>query len=309
MRTRSRTVYRIAQLVIGAALAMWSGACSAAVDSVAIADAQTAVRVKTVLINDADLGPHAIEVTVTRGQVTLSGRVASPEQAERAVQLSRGVEGVTGVSSALQIGGTATPAPEDRFRDDPSAAALVPSEEEPQRAPLLLAVGAAVGWSDPRAGALLSQFALSPIIKLGWGEGFGPTVSFGWFRMDVHSAAAQPDILSRVHVKPIMAGIAYTVANDRVSISPSIVGGVAFNSVTITDTGTAAGLPVEVDNSLAWRPGISVWFDAGRIAFNVSTGFLITDLRITILEGGRLVKRDARGDTALVHVGVAYRLF
>jgi hypothetical protein len=88
------------------------------------------------------------------------------------------------------------------------------------------------------------------------------------------------------------------------------VGGVAFNSLTITDTGAAAGVPVEVDNSLVWRPGVSAWFDAGhRTAINVSTGYLMTGLRITVLEGGRLVKRDARGDTMLLHVGVAYRLF
>jgi len=69
-------------------------------------------------------------------------------------------------------------------------------------------------------------------------------------------------------------------------------------------------VPVEVGNSLAWRPGVSVWFDLGRrFALNVSGGYVMTRLRITVLEGGRLVKRDERGDTAVVHGGLAYKLF
>jgi hypothetical protein len=35
----------------------------------------------------------------------------------------------------------------------------------------------------------------------------------------------------------------------------------------------------------------------------------MTRLRITFLEAGRLQKRDTRGDTTIVHVGIAYRLF
>jgi hypothetical protein len=312
LRSRSLLVDRMVYLTSAGALWVWCAACSATIDPAAIADAQLAVRVKTALVNDPDLGPQAIEVTVSRGSVTLSGRVASVQHAEHAVRLSRAVDGVIDVHSRLEIGGANLPvASDDPPRAEPSArdAGAAPEGELLRRAPLVLAVGAAVGWSDPRAGALLSRVAISPIFKVGWTRGFGPAVGFGWFQADVHSAAAQPEVLSRVHVKPIMAGIGYTFTSGRVSVSPSIIGGVAFNSLTITDTGAAAGVAVEVDNSFAWRPGLSVWFDAGRVAFNVSSGYLLTDLRITVLEGGRLVKRDARGDTTLVHVGVAYKLF
>lgn len=313
MRCRSPLVDQMVYVISAGALLVGCAACGAAVDPAAIADAQMVVRVKTALVNDPDLGPQAIEVTVSRGSVTLSGRVASVQQVEHAIRLSRAVDGVIDVHSMLEIGGVDVPAaPDDPLPAEPSARdPRAGSEEELQRrAPLVLAAGAAVGWSDPRAGALLSRVAISPIFKLGWARGFGPAVGFGWFQADIHSAAAQPEVLSRVHVKPIMAGIGYTFASGRVSVSPSIMGGVAFNSLTVTDdTGAAAGLPVEVDNSLAWRPGISVWFDAGRVAFNVSSGYLLTNLRITILEGGRLVTREADGDTTLVHVGVAYKLF
>ena len=70
------------------------------------------------------------------------------------------------------------------------------------------------------------------------------------------------------------------------------------------------GLPVEVDNSFAWRVGTSAWIDiTPRVALNLSIGYLMTGLRLTVLDNGRLVQRDASGDTTIVHVGLAYRIF
>jgi hypothetical protein len=107
-----------------------------------------------------------------------------------------------------------------------------------------------------------------------------------------------------------MVGASYTLAGERVSVSPSVVGGLAFNSLTITDTGAAAGVPVEVDNGVAWRPGVTVWYELSRrLALNVSGGHVMTRLRITVLEGGRLVRRRERGDTTIVHAGLAYKVF
>ena len=49
--------------------------------------------------------------------------------------------------------------------------------------------------------------------------------------------------------------------------------------------------------------------DDDRIALNVSAGYVMTGLSITVLEDGRLVKHDARGDTTTVNAGVVYKLF
>jgi len=38
-------------------------------------------------------------------------------------------------------------------------------------------------------------------------------------------------------------------------------------------------------------------------------GYVVTGLRVTFLENGQLVKHDVRGDTTIVHAGVAYKLF
>lgn len=298
---------RFARTAAGLMLCAAAWGCSAAIDPAAIADAQTAARVKTALVNDPALGGRAIEVRVALGVVTLSGRVGTQDEADRALALARSVTGVSEVRSLLQIGVTDAPASD---APTPASLDLVDELRELEPNPTLLAVGGAMGFSAPRSGGLLTRFTISPLIRLGSGQGFGPTLGFGWFQADLRSAGTREQVLSRVHVKPVMAGVSYTFAGDRVSASPSIVGGVAFNSLTVTETGAAAGVPVEVDNSFVWRPGVSIWMDMGRrLALNVSAGYAVTRLRITILEDGRLVKQATRGDTTIVHAGIAYRLF
>ena len=278
--------------------------CRTAIDPVAIADAQTAVRVKTALVNDPTIGEFAIEVRVMGGVVVLSGRVRGPTDATRAIDLARAVPGVTEVRSDLRVGGDAQapPGPADQ------AAPGIDSREI-DSGPGLLAVGIAAGWSVPRATALKTRLAFSPLFKIGSPQGLGPAIGFDWFQADL---ASMDDVvpITRVHVKPIMLGVGYTLTSARFSLTPSVVGGYAFNSLTVTDIGTARGLPVEVANSLVWRAGVSAWYNmTARTAVNASAGYLKTGLRLTVLEGGQLVERRARGDTTIVHVGLVYRVF
>ena len=69
----------------------------------AVADAEVGVRVKTALVNDPQLGPRGIDVRINRGLVILVGQVNSAEEATRAVDLARGVPGVTDVRSQLVV--------------------------------------------------------------------------------------------------------------------------------------------------------------------------------------------------------------
>lgn len=261
---------------------------------------------KTALVNDPNLGVRAIEVTVSRGVARLSGRVLSQAEIDRAASIARAVPGVMGVELALRLGaepepggGAAAPLPLPDF------------EPEPDAGPRLLAVGASLGVSRPHADALRSRTTIGPLLRLGSSRGLGLAIGFDWFKSDFLTSAAADASFARVSVRPIMAGLAYTFATERVSVSPGVVGGVAFNSLGITDTGTAEGaLAVEVDNSLVWRPGVSVWIDpARRWAVNVTVGYVMTGLDLTLLERGRLSKRRTSGDTLMLRGGVAYKLF
>jgi hypothetical protein len=93
--------------VVSIALAIFlsAAACGATTSTTSqgITDAQIAARVKTVLLNDAELGTQPIELRVDGGVVFLSGRVRTAEDHDRAVALARSVSGVEDVRDELTI--------------------------------------------------------------------------------------------------------------------------------------------------------------------------------------------------------------
>jgi hyperosmotically inducible protein len=293
-----------AAVIVLASAAVLAG-CRTAANPAAIQDAQVAARVKTALVNDPELGATTIEVRVTGGTVYLTGTVRTQDEAERAAALAKSVQGVRDVQPKLQVGadsgvsGTASP-----------RSGLPQVDEFQEGEPRLLAVGASLGWSNPRDPSLDSRVSVGPLVRLGSGRGLGPALALNWFQTTLEGASPDPDIVSRIHVRPLMGGLSYTFASPRVSVSPSIVGGIAFNSLTVPETGVAGRIAVEVDNSLVWRPGISAWFDVSRrAAVNVSAGYVVTTLQVTFLENGRLVRHGVKGDTAILHMGLAYKVF
>jgi hyperosmotically inducible periplasmic protein len=292
-----------------AAALLLSGCRTAAIDPLAIQDARTAAQVKTAIINDPDVGAMSIEVSVAQGVARLSGTVTTQAQIDRAAALARSVQGVRDVQLNLEIGAGANPVPETTPRG-PSQSATDPLELRTADDPRLLAIGASLGRSGPRAGALDTRVSVGPLVRFGSGRGFGPAVTMNWFSTTLKGASPDPDVVSRIHVRPLMGGLGYTWAFDHVSVSPSIVGGIAFNSVSVPETGEAGRIAIEVGNSLVWQPGVSVWIDVNRrAAVNLSMGYVLTGLRVTFLENGHLVKHDVNGDTAIIHAGIAYKLF
>jgi len=67
------------------------------------AEADLINRVNRVLVNDSLVHATDINVSLRNGVVTLSGDVPSHEVADRAVHLTRSVEGVESVNSQLHI--------------------------------------------------------------------------------------------------------------------------------------------------------------------------------------------------------------
>jgi hyperosmotically inducible periplasmic protein len=70
--------------------------------SAAVDDATISARVKTTLLNDPQVGALKIDVTTSKGVVTMSGTVKSQAEAERAIQLARQTSGVRDVISNLK---------------------------------------------------------------------------------------------------------------------------------------------------------------------------------------------------------------
>lgn len=83
-------------------LALLVPACGKSVGET-IDDATITAKVKTVLLNDPQVGGMKIDVDTTLGVVTMSGTVKSSAEETRAVQLARNVAGVRDVKSTLQV--------------------------------------------------------------------------------------------------------------------------------------------------------------------------------------------------------------
>jgi hyperosmotically inducible protein len=100
MVSRHRTwALRAAMLML---IPLLLSACGKSVGET-IDDATITTRVKTALLNDAQVGGTRIDVDTTLGVVTMSGVVRSRSEEQRAIQLARGVPGVKDVRSTLQV--------------------------------------------------------------------------------------------------------------------------------------------------------------------------------------------------------------
>jgi hypothetical protein len=295
----------VAVILIAAATA---GACARTIDPRLVEDAQTAVRVKTALVNDAQIGARLIEVRVSRGVVRLFGNVASAAEADLALKLAQSVPGVVKVDSDLRI----RPEPQrpESGVTSPLETAQEQGMEDAPRARDWLALGVSASRRQPIDDRVDSSWMIYPLVRVGSRTGLGPRLGFTWFSADLRAIRSGASPVGRLRVRPVMAGVGYTVRRGRGSMDVSIVGGLAFNRFTTTTVPAGEPVPVALDNSLAWRPGLSVWYDpTGRAALNLSAGYVITRPRLTLLYEGRLNRRSLRADTAVFSVGLAYKLF
>ena len=99
MRRRTYSTVLLALLLVTSLLAT---ACGKTVGDT-IDDSTITTRVKTALLNDPDVGGLRIDVDTFKGVVTLSGRVKSQAEAQKAIGIAKRTDGVTDVKSTLQV--------------------------------------------------------------------------------------------------------------------------------------------------------------------------------------------------------------
>lgn len=91
-------------VVFGLILAVTLGCSSTRSVGAQIDDATITTRVKAELTGDDLVKARDIDVDTLDGVVTLSGRVHTEEESERAEELARGVTGVEDVDNRLEVG-------------------------------------------------------------------------------------------------------------------------------------------------------------------------------------------------------------
>lgn len=89
-------------LVLTLAVPLVLAGCGKSVQDT-IDDATITARVKTALLNDTDVQAFRIDVDTFKGVVTLSGRVKTKAEEEKAIAVAQKINGVVSVKSALQI--------------------------------------------------------------------------------------------------------------------------------------------------------------------------------------------------------------
>ncbi len=310
---RARRGWLLVLVLLG--VAAGCGARAAPATSPAVADARTAVRVRTALVNDAVLGPLSIDVRVRDGIVTLRGTVRLPEEVDLALAVVRGVDGVAHVESELGIGkASSRPAlpPERTGAGQTGERARRPAlAPRPDGGPArVIGLGAAARLTRPSETGLGAALSGGPLLRLRPRNGLGPTIAFNWMNAEVEAGPAGRPGLAALQLRPVMAGAEYGIARGRFAAGASIVAGYSFNGLGVDTERVGAGRAIAVRNSLVWRPGVGAWWDVSpRIGIQAFYGYLFTRPAVTFASDTEIATERLRVDAAVLSVGVAYWVF
>ncbi len=313
----ARAAFRLLTAALLVLAAAGCGARSGRMATTAVADAQTAVRVKTALVNDAVLGTLPIDVRAEDGIVTLQGSVTSAGEVDLALALARGVAGVVRVESALTVGAPDETA-EDRRRwtrpADPTVAtrprlpALAPRPEEgPAR---IVGLGGSVRLTRPSETTLERTLVVGPLLRLRPRNGLGPTVAFNWTNTGIETGPGGRPGLAAIGLRPVMGGVELGSVRGRFWAGASVVAGYSFNKLNVDTARVGPGRAIAVGNSFVWRPGAAVWIDVTRrIGINVFGGYLFTSPKVTFASDTSIATERVDAGSVVVSVGVAYWIF
>lgn len=164
-----------------------------------------------------------------------------------------------------------------------------------------IAVGAAVNVMKTTEDALGERrITVGPVFRLVPRKGLAPSWGLSWFETEFDlSAIGGPAVEGRLNIRPVMGGVSYTFGDRDLALSLSAVGGYAFNKLRGSDQ-------VSVENSPAFRPGVSLWKTLHpRFGLNFFGGYVIT--RPTVTASG--VERKLKADYAVFSAGGAIVLF
>ncbi len=305
-------------LAVAAVAATGCSARSVPAAAAAVADAQTAVRVKTALVNHESLGTLPIDVQVRSGVVTLDGTVRSTDEVESARRLALGVAGVARVESRLQIGdpdrppaaGIRSTAPE-RVPPEAGNQRLPALAPRPEEGPLrLVGLGASVRVTRPSEAGLGRALAVGPLLRLRPRNGLGPAIAFNWTNTEIETGPGGRPGLAAIQLRPVMAGVEYGVVRGRLAVGASAVGGYSFNRLAVDTAQAGPGRAIAVGNSFVWRPGAVLWADVTpRVGINVFGGYLFARPRVTFASDTSIATERLSASSLVVSVGVAYWIF
>ncbi len=179
-----------------------------------------------------------------------------------------------------------------------------------------MSVGGTVSRVFPTDSDVRPTTTFGPLVRLNPRRGWGPAGGFGWFRADIDDPGGRGDF-ARMRVRPIMAGVSYTVGPDKVLTSFSVVAGPSFNSIEFEDeflqrvAGTGSPPSVDIENSFAVRPGVNVTVTvAPRVAIVGFGGYTFNRPDVVYRDpSGTEFRNHWKGDAAVISIAAVYSLF
>lgn len=173
-------------------------------------------------------------------------------------------------------------------------------------------VGASVTSNNTTDGEVGSTLAVGPLFRLNPHAGWGQAGAFNWFQADLNNPAGGDGDFARLRVRPLMGGVAYTIARGPTMTSFSIVVGPSFNKAEF-DKGyvPAPGESIEAKKSFAARPGVGVTVTvAPRVAIVGFGGYLINRPDIVYRNRfGEEIRDHWKADSVVLSIGAVYSLF
>jgi hypothetical protein len=174
-----------------------------------------------------------------------------------------------------------------------------------------VSVGASVTFLQPTDTDVESTVGVGPLVRLNPRKGWGLAAALGWFEPDLKNPSGSGGAFARLRARPLMGGVAYSIQTGRLITSFSVVAGPSFNRVEFDDDFQSAGATIDVENSLAVRPGVGLtWTLAPRVALVGFGGYMVNRPDVTYRSSAGVEVRDRwRADAVALSAGVVYSLF
>ncbi len=180
-----------------------------------------------------------------------------------------------------------------------------------------VSVGASVTSLNPTDSEVQPLVGWGPLVRLNPKKGWGVAAGLSWFRADIDNPTGAGGDFVNLHVRPLMGGVAYTVGEQPVLVSFSIVAGPSFNKLEFDDDFLRSLPPglaqpeLDANTSFAVRPGVGVtWTVASRVAIIGFGGYMINRPDVFYrAPSGQESRNQWQADAILLSVGLVYSLF
>lgn len=180
-----------------------------------------------------------------------------------------------------------------------------------------ISIGGTVTYAVLTDSEVDSLVGFGPLIRLNPRKGWGVAAGLSWLRADIQNPDGVSGDFARLRVRPLMAGVAYTVGEQPVLVSFSIVAGPSFNDLDFHDdflSRLPAGQPqpdLDAKNSFAVRPGVGLtWTVAPRVAIIGFAGYSINRPDVVYRNPAGVEYRNRwKADAVLLSVGAVYSIF